>query len=123
MDVFHRILSFPYLYFKNRTTGEIVSRIQDLSKVREMIEKLFLSLSLDLLLTLFSAVVLFFLSPTLFFISCLILVCYILILLIFRSRLNSDIEYLQQENSFLNSFMIETFIGIENIKFFSTNAN
>lgn len=116
LDVFERILSFPYTYFKNRTTGEVISRIQDLTKVREMISKLSLSLSLDFILTLFSSFILYYISPKLFSFSCLILFLYLLILFLFHSKLNSYVQNLQQENSLIYSYLVESLTGIENIK-------
>lgn len=53
METFKQIILLPYNYC-NRTTGEVVSRINDLSTVREMISKVAYTLFIDLPLTLFS---------------------------------------------------------------------
>ena len=39
-NVYHHILSLPYLYYKNRTTGEIVARMDDLASIRNVVSKL-----------------------------------------------------------------------------------
>ena len=38
-DVFNHIISLPYLYYKNRTTGEITSRINDVSEIKEALKE------------------------------------------------------------------------------------
>ena len=48
--VYNHILSLPYLYYKNRTTGEIVSRISDLSSIRNVISKCIITCIIDLIL-------------------------------------------------------------------------
>ena len=39
IDTFKKIILFPYHYYRNRTTGEIISRITDITTIREMISK------------------------------------------------------------------------------------
>lgn len=115
-NVFQRILSLPYSYFKNRTTGEVISRIQDLGKVRDMISKLSLSLSIDFLLVILSSIVLMILNKRLFLGALVILSCYIIILCFFQSKLSQGVKNIRQENSLVHSYMIECLTGIENIK-------
>ena len=46
---YKQILLLPYLYYKNRTTGEIISRLKDLTMVRTFISNLFCTLTTDLI--------------------------------------------------------------------------
>ena len=52
---YKQILLLPYLYYKNRTTGEVVSRFRDLNIVCSYLSSLFASLSTD-----FISILLFF---------------------------------------------------------------
>ena len=49
-DIYHHILSLPHLYYKNRTTGEIISRIQDIETVKATFSKIFIYFLIDMLL-------------------------------------------------------------------------
>ena len=44
---YQQILLLPYLYYKNRTTGEIISRLKDLNTVRSFISSAFCTLTTD----------------------------------------------------------------------------
>ena len=45
---YKQILLLPYLYYKNRTTGEVLSRLKDLNIVRSYISNLFCVLTTDI---------------------------------------------------------------------------
>lgn len=44
---YKQVLLLPYLYYKNRTTGEVISRFRDLNTIRSFISNLFCTLSTD----------------------------------------------------------------------------
>lgn len=46
---YQQILLLPYLYYKNRTTGEIISRLKDLNTVRNFISSFFCTITTDLI--------------------------------------------------------------------------
>ena len=46
---YKQILLLPYLYYKNRTTGEVVSRFKDLNIITSFLSKIYVTLSTDLL--------------------------------------------------------------------------
>ncbi len=57
--VYQQILLLPYLFFKNRTLGEVVERVQDVVKVKNFILQLFTTLVTDFLLFLLFSFLLF----------------------------------------------------------------
>ena len=61
LDIFSKILSLPYGYYRNKTTGEIITRYTELSKIRETISKVLLTLFLDLPLCITSFIIMYFL--------------------------------------------------------------
>lgn len=114
--VYHHILSLPYLYYKNRTTGEIISRMEDLSSVRNVISKLLVTILLDLLLAIFTFFTLLFLNVKLTIILIISILLSLIIVIIFRSILENKIVKSKEESAKLNSFLIETISGIETVK-------
>jgi len=121
LSVFKQVLSLPYHYYRNRTTGEIITRISNLDSVRDMISKVFLSIFVDIPLSLISMIVLYFINSKLFFISIIILLLYCLIVLIFQKTLIKQIHETQTNKAIVNSYMVENISGFETIKGLNLN--
>ncbi|MDD4547896.1 MAG: peptidase domain-containing ABC transporter, partial [Bacilli bacterium] len=115
-ETFKQIILLPYNYYCNRTTGEIVSRINDLSTVREMISKVAYTLLIDLPLTTVSFILLIFISPKLFAVAVIILMLYIINIIIFKPLFNKYINNIQIKKAQVTSFMVESISGFETIK-------
>ena len=116
LNVYHHILSLPYLYYKNRTTGEIISRMEDLSSIRNVISKLLITIFLDLILAIFTLITLLILNVKL---TCILIISIFLlglIILIFRPLLEKKMKKSKEEGAKLNSFIVESLEGIETIK-------
>ena len=116
IDTYNKIIDLPYSYYQGRSTGDILSRINDLDNVRDMISKVALSLFIDLPLTLISLIVLYIINSTLFMIGLIILVLYFIIIILFRGAFNDYIVKIKTKKSESTSYMIETISGFETIK-------
>ncbi len=116
VDTFKNIVNLPYNYYRNRTTGEIVSRIKEVEMIRDTISNVFLTLFMDLPLTIISFVILYFVCNSLFFIAFIILVLYILIVIIFKPIFNNYIAKIQVQKASTTSYMIECISSYESIK-------
>lgn len=116
IDTFNKIIGLPYNYYHNRSTGDILSRINDLDNVRDMISKVALSLFIDLPLTIVSLIVLYIINSTLFMIGLVILVLYFIIIILFRGAFNDYIKKIKLKKSESTSYMIETISGFETVK-------
>lgn len=123
LDIFGKIIELPYNYYQNRTTGDIISRINDLESVRDMISKVSLSIFVDLPLTLVSLIVLYFINSTLFIIGLIILVLYFIIIIIFRRIFNNYIKNIQIKKGEATSIMVESISGFETIKGMHIESN
>lgn len=115
-NVYHHILSLPYLYYKNRTTGEIMTRMEDLSNIRNVISKLLITVFMDMILACFSFIVLFHLNKRLTLILVITILSIFLTMLVFRPLLEKRIIKSKEKAASLNSFLVETIGGIETIK-------
>jgi len=67
-EIYHHIIRLPYLYFKNRTKGDIITRIQDVFVIREVISKLFITIVIDLVLVIIILLTIFRINLKLAFI-------------------------------------------------------
>lgn len=116
LNVYHHILSLPYLYYKNRTTGEVIARMNDVVNVREVISKILLTLFLDFILALMVFITLIFINIKLSLVLLCVMLIMILIMFIFQRPLEVNIQKSKEEASSLNSFLVETIEGVETIK-------
>lgn len=116
LNVYHHILSLPYLYYKNRTTGEMIARIEDLSSIRNVISKLLITVLLDVILASITFFTLFFLNIKLTFILIISIIMITVVIIIFRPLLEKRIRKSKEAGAKLNSFLVETIEGVETIK-------
>ena len=115
-DVYNHILSLPYLYYKNRTTGEIIARMNDLVNIRNAISKFVVTSMIDLLLMVGALIVLGFLSLKLMIITIITLLLVLLIIFIYNKPLDDKISKAKEYNANVNSYLVESISGIETIK-------
>ena len=116
LDVFNKIIELPYRYYHSKQTGDIISKINDLDIIRNMISKLALTLFIDFPLTLVSLIILYMISDVLFKIGLIILVLYLIILFVFKNTINNYLNKLKTKKSNYVSYMIDSIRGFESIK-------
>lgn len=116
LDTYKRIISLPYNYYHTRTTGDIISRVNDLSIIRNMITKVSLSLFIDLPLALVTFIIFYIINTKLFFISLIIVLIYLLLMIFSKNRITNNINTIQVNKSETMSYMIETINGFETVK-------
>ena len=123
LNTFQKILLLPYNYYKNKTTGEIVSRINDLIYVKNIINKIILTVFLDLILFISSGIILLKLNYHMFIILILISLIYIFIFYVFRPILKTYTNINQENSAEINSYLIESISGFETIKNLNMESN
>ena len=116
LDIFSKILSLPYGYYRNKTTGEIITRYTELSKIRETISKILLTLFLDLPLCITSLIIMYFLNSKLTMISLIAVLLYTIIVIGYNRILNDTILEAQIKKAEMNTVLIESINGFETIK-------
>ena len=116
LDIFSKILSLPYGYYRNKTTGEIITRYTELSKIRETISKVLLTLFLDLPLCITSLIIMYFLNSKLTMIPLIAVLLYTIIVIAYNRILNDTILEAQIKKAEMNTVLIESINGFETIK-------
>lgn len=115
-NVFDKIIDLPYQYYRNRTTGEIVSRFNDLNLIKDTIIKIIVSISTDLPLLIVSLIIMFLTSFKLSIILVSFVVCYVIMVIIFHPLTNKTIHDLQFQKEDYTSTIVEAVGGFETIK-------
>lgn len=115
-EVFKRIIFLPYNYYRNRTTGEVVSRFNDLEKIKEMISKIILTVLIDLILVISTFFLLKIINDKLFIICLIIVISYVIIIKSIKSVIISNMKKVKQKKEDSNSYLVETINGFETVK-------
>jgi len=121
VNTFNKILLLPYNYYKNKTTGEFISRINDIVYIRNAISKIIITVFLDLLICLVSGIILYNINNKLFIVLIIISLVYLFVILIFNKFVKILININQKNNAKINSFLTETINGFETIKGLNLN--
>ncbi len=115
---YKQLLLLPYLYYKNRTCGEVISRFKDLNTIRNYISNFFLVISADLVTIIIFFILMLNYNKKL----TLILIIPIIILVIFTIVINKYkkrlIPKINTSNDKANSYIIEGISNVDTIKGF-----
>ena len=112
----NKIISLPYNYYKNKTTGEMISRINDLFYIKNVISKIIITIFLDIILSITTIIILFNINKTMSLYLFIIIILYLIIFLIFRPSIKNMTNINQEDNSKINSLLVESISSYETIK-------
>ncbi len=114
-ETLKRLFCLPYSYYKNKSTGEIISRLNDLDTLRDLLSNLLLNTFVDILLIIISFILMFILNKKLTSIAILILLVYIIIVKIYKDKFNRNIKLIQESKGKYHQDLIENIEGMESI--------
>ena len=110
------IFNLPLKFIQNRSTGEIVSRIQDLSEIKDLLSEFFTNVLLNTILVIGAVVVLYSINSKLFFILCLIVFIYVIVGLLFSKLIYSCVRDNVITATTFNSSLVENIEANTSIK-------
>ena len=116
LNTLDKILLLPYDYYKNKTTGDMISRINDIAYIKNIINSIILSLFLDLLIIISTIIILIKYNYKICIIIIIIISFYILIMKIFRPLYKKLIYKNLENNSIINTNLVETINSYETVK-------
>lgn len=119
LGYYHHVLDLPMNFFGTRKTGEIISRFNDASKVREAISGAALSIMIDTLMALVGGIILYRQNPAMFFIAFLIVIAYAITVTAFNKPIEKANRKQMEDNAQLTSYLVESINGVETIKAFN----
>lgn len=116
LSSFSKIILLPYMYYKNKTTSEVLSRIIDLSYIKTFISKLIVTVFLDFLLFIISLVVVYNINKKITLTIILVSLLYLIIILIFNKPVKTTTKLNQENSEKVNNIIIESVNSYETIK-------
>lgn len=120
MGYFEHIYKLPMKFFSSRRTGDITTRFSDAFTIKDIFTSIALSLFMDIGMALISGVILWQMNTKLFVIIIFMTLISIVLVFIFKQPYKKINEEQMQQNSILNSEIIEGLRAFETIK---GNAN
>ena len=114
--IYKQLILLPYLYYKNRTTGEIISRMKDLTVIKNHIIRLFTVITIDIVSCLIFIILLFNINIILTLLSCVLFIFLIVINLTLKKKYNNKLRKYYRKEEKLNSYLIESLSSVDVIK-------
>ena len=118
-DAFYHIINLPYLYYRNHTSGDLLTRLNDLGNIKELISNLFISIFVDLTLAVVIFIVMIKISFLLSMITITSLLLYGLVVFISGKSLKKIIRNNYKNSSLVNNYLVESLLSFETTKNFS----
>lgn len=113
---YEHIIELPMNFFSMRQTGEIISRLNDASKIRDALSGVTVSTAVDTIMAIFCGILLFTYNRKLFLITIIILLLIGIINLTFVKKIKQKNTEVLENGAKVNAMFIESIKGIETIK-------
>ena len=94
----------------------MISRINDLFYIKNVISKIIVTIFLDIILALSTLIILFNINKTMSLYLFIIIMIYIILFLVFRPSIKNMTDINQEDNSKINSQLVESISSYETIK-------
>nr|WP_284681071.1 peptidase domain-containing ABC transporter [Aceticella autotrophica] len=118
LGYYNHVLELPMNFFI-REVGEIISRFNDASKIRDAISGATLSMMIDTLMVLIGGIILYTQNHLLFGLTLIPIMLYAIIVLSFNKPIEKINRITMENNAKLTSYLVESLNGIETIKAFN----
>ena len=126
MEFINHLFRLPSYVIKNRSSGEILTRVYELDNIKELFSSIFIGLCLDSIVFIISICFLYFINNSLFFILCLVAILYVglglLVSPIIYKKINNNIDLHTDFNSSLVEY-INRIISIKNLNIIDYSLN
>ena len=115
-NTYKQLLLLPYLYYKNRTTGEVISRFKDLNTIRSFINKFFCIISTDLISFIIFFIIMFNYHKELTIYLLIPMFCLLLYQLLIGSKKKKYLKRISTKEDVINSYLIQGISNVDTVK-------
>ena len=116
LGYYNHILKLPMNFFGTRKVGEIISRFNDASNVRDAISGATLTIMIDTLMAIAGGIILYIQNGYMFAITLVVVILYFVIVFSFNSWYKKLNQVQMENNAQLTSYMVESLNGIQTVK-------
>ena len=119
LGYYNHVISLPMNFFGTRKVGEIISRFNDASKIRNAISSATLTIMIDVIMAIVGGIILYMQSSKLFVICFIPIVLYLILVAVFKKSIEKVNRNMMEDNAKLTSYLVESIEGIETVKSFN----
>lgn len=119
LGYYRHVLELPMSFFGSRRVGEIVSRFNDASKVRDAISGATLTIMIDTLMAVAGAIILYIQNAKMFGIAAIMVILYAVIVIAFHKLFDKWNRTQMEDNAQLTSYLVESLNGMQTVKAFN----
>ena len=112
-DIIRKYFNLPYQYFKTKSTGEIISRLNDLNIFKNLFSQIIPSLLTNTLLIIISMTVLLTINKKLFIINLIEIIIYAILVIVYKNKNKITSEQLLISNNNYEKTLTENIYGYE----------
>ncbi|MCD8851402.1 peptidase domain-containing ABC transporter [Staphylococcus xylosus] len=117
------VLKLPTNFFETRKNGEILSRFTDITKIREALSSVAVTLLVDSLMIIIGGIILYMQNTRLFFIIAIFLPIFIISFILLKKPFDKYNRKSMEMEAEMNSELIDTFNGSNIIKNFNAEKH
>lgn len=115
-DVINKLFNLPYQFFKNKSTGEVMNRVQDIKDFKDISINIISNVLLNSVLILFSFILLLIINKKLLMINLIGIFIYFLIIILFKNEFDKKTEDVLNSEGEYNKILQENICGYETSK-------
>lgn len=119
INLFKKLMKLPMTFFAFRESGDLLARFQIVSEFQEKLADVIISIFMESFLAFAGGFVLYKISPNLFGVTCVLVLCYLLITMVFIKPLKKISSQVIDANCETLTVYTQSLNGIEEIKMLS----
>lgn len=123
LSTYSKVILLPYVFYVNKKVSDVLSRINDLSYLKNFISKMLITIFLDSFVFMVSLVMICSISKKILVYFIIIEIIYILIILIFNKSVKGTTVKNQENNVKVNNSIIESINMFETVKGLNIESN
>lgn len=116
LSAFSKIILLPYNFYVNKRVSEILSRINDLSYLKNFISKIIITMFLDSLMFVVSFIIIYSINKSILLLLLIIDIMYFIIVIIFNRTVKKNTILVQENSARINNNIIESIGNFETVK-------
>ena len=123
LGYYRHVLELPMNFFGTRKVGEIISRFNDASNVRDAISGATLTIMIDTFMAIAGGIILYMQNRYMFGITIIVVILYFIIVVSFNKWYKQLNERQMECNAQLTSYMVESLNGIQTVKAYNAEQS
>lgn len=123
LNFYNHMVDLPADFYGTRKTGELMSRFQNASEIREAVSTTTLTIMLDTIMAIACGIFLYAISPELFAVTMITMAIYALVIFFFRKPIKNVNYEIMEQDAQVTSYLKESLEGMETIKAYQYEKN